>query len=219
MIAQGYIRTGRWFEKLVMKKSVWLTFVLVGFALPLIRSFNRELPPLPPVLYKLPQYEMTNQFGESFGSKNLKGKVYIANFLFTNCATTCTMIMNASLNLQNRIKNLKSVASLVTFTVDPVNDTPNVLLKYSRDWKVNPSNWNFLTGTEEQVNSLLLDGFKVPIDPQRESGTVYDIAHSEKFVLVDQKGRIRGYYSSSKEDMNQLIRDTGLLVNLFNYHL
>jgi len=218
MIAQGQIRTSYWFERLVMKKSLWLTFILIGFALPLLRSFNRELPAPPPVYYQLPDFKLTNQFGESFGSNNLKGKVYIASFIFTSCPTTCSMIMNTGLNIQNRIKNLKSVASLVTFTVDPENDTPKVLEKYAKKWRANPQNWSFLTGDKAAVSSLLIDGFKVPVSPQI-TNDVFDIAHSEKFVLVDQKGRIRGYYSNSEEDLDKLVRDTGLVVNLFNYHM
>ena len=103
--------------------------------------------------------------------------------------------------------------AIVSITVDPENDNPKVLFKHARKLNANPYVWKFLTGTQEQLNSLLIKGFKVPMGEKPVDVDLYDIAHSGKIVLVDYKGDIRGYYSSDKDGVNKLMIDLGLIVN------
>ena len=101
----------------------------------------------------------------------------------------------------------------MTFSVHPEIDTPSVLYKYARNLQANPFIWTFLTGKKDTLNSLIIDGFKVPIEYETKDPSVFDIVHSEKFVLVDGEGWIRGYYSTNKFSLNQLMVDVGLLAN------
>ncbi len=219
--ATGYYREDNVIEKLMRMKSFWLVFWIVLFSYPIYRSLHRVLPPPLPVYYTVPQFSLTNEFGKPFGTKDLMGKYYIANFMFTSCPTTCPALMDRMDVVQKRIRGLGTKAAIVTFTVDPTTDTPEVLFKYARKRNTNPFIWNFLTGTEADLKKVVIDGYKVPMGNKEavekkldnKTVTLFDIAHSEKVVLVDDKGRVRGYYGTDKVEMDRLMIDMGLLVN------
>lgn len=220
-VLQGYYREDNIFYKLIRKKSFWLVFWLLSFSYPIYRSIYRELPAPLPVFYQVPEFKLQNEFGKSFGTNELKGKFYIANFMFTSCPTTCPALMQKMDNVQKRIRGLGTKAQIVTFSVDPTHDTPEVLYKFARKRNTNPYVWNFLTGTKEELQKIVVDGFKVPmgekVSIEKKLGTqtltLMDIAHSDKVVLVDTKGRVRGYYSTDKIGIDKLMIDLGLLVN------
>ncbi len=208
-------------HKLVRSKWFWLIFWLFSFTFPIVRTALRDLPPPLPIYGEVPNFSLTNEFGKPFGTNDLNGKFYIANFMFTNCPTTCPKLMETMDSVQKRIKGLGTKAAIVTFSVDPTNDTPEVLYKFARKRNSNPYVWNFLTGDKATVSKILIDGFKVPMGEKEkiektlgtEKVTLIDIAHSEKVVLVDNLGRIRGYYPTDKMGINKLMIDLGLLVN------
>lgn len=217
----GYVRDDNWFQKLIRMKSFWLIFWVLSFSYPVYRSLNRTLPPPLPVYFQVPEFTLTNEFNKPFGSKDLKGKFYIANFMFTSCPSTCPALMDKMDLIQKRIRGVGTKAAIVTFSVDPTNDTPEVLFKYARKRNSNPFIWNFLTGPKADLQKLIIDGFKVPMGNKEavakkldnKTITLMDIVHSEKVVLVDDKGQIRGYYSTDKVELDRLMIDMGLLVN------
>lgn len=200
-------------SKLLRSKVFWALFCLFFFTYPLLRSVNRELPPDLPVLSTLPKYELVDENGSAFGAKDLAGRFYLANFHFTNCPTICAKLMETTQKIQKRIKGMGQKVAIVSFTVDPDNDTPQTLFKHARKLNANPYVWKFLTGTKDELNSLLIQGFKVPMGEKPANVDLYDIAHSGKIVLVDYKGDIRGYYSSDENGVNKLMIDLGLIVN------
>lgn len=209
-------------ERLVSSKLFWVFFLLLGFSYPIYRSVNRDLPPPLEVLNIIPEFKLKNEFGRDFGSEDLRGRTYIANFAFTSCPTTCPALMEKTQKIQKRLRGLGSKVALVTFTVDPENDTPEVLNKYARGLSANPHIWTFLTtDNKEQMRSLLVDGFKVPMGDLEEIEAVvdghklslWDIAHTERMALIDDQGRVRGYYSTTNDDINKMMIDVGLLVN------
>ncbi len=207
-------RNDTFIEKLVMNKWFWVVSTLFFFSYPIIRSMNRELPAELPVYAKLPDYNFTDENGNPFGSNELKGKVYIANFHFTSCPTICPKLMEKMQQIQKRVKGVGQAISLVSFTVDPERDTPSVLFKKARDLHANPYVWKFLTSDKTSLEKLLIDGFKVPMG-EREATEVdlYDISHTQKLVLVDGQGQIRGYYSTDRVNIDKLMIDVGLLIN------
>ena len=217
----GYFREDNWFQKLMRTKSFWIIFWLFSFSYPVYRSINRTLPPPLPVYYQVPEFSLTNEFNKPFGSKDLKGKFYIANFMFTSCPSSCPALMEKMDKIQKRIRGVGTVAAIVTFTVDPTTDTPETLFKFARKRHANPFIWNFLTGSEADLKKIVIDGYKVPMGNKEtvtkkledKNITLIDIAHSDRVVLVDDKGRIRGYYSTDKVEMDKLMIDLGLLVN------
>ncbi|MGZ3788482.1 MAG: SCO family protein [Bacteriovorax sp.] len=217
----GYYRDDNWLQKMIRMKTFWLVFWAMLFSYPVYRTLHRVLPPPLPVYYQVPEFTLTNEFNKPFGTKELMGKYYIANFMFTSCPTTCPALMEKMDVIQNRIRGLGTKAAIVTFTVDPTNDSPEVLFKYARKRNSNPFIWNFLTGKEADLKKIVIDGFKVPMGNKAavekkledKKVTLFDIVHTEKVVLVDDKGQIRGYYGTDKVEMDRLMIDLGLLVN------
>ncbi len=200
-------------HSLVSKKSFWLIFCTIAFVFPLYRAINRNLPEPLPKYYKAPAFSMTTEDGLNLKESDMRGKVYLASFFFSNCPTTCPKNLKQIQKIQKRVKGLGDRVALLSFSVDPENDTPKELFKVARKWKANPYVWKFLTGDLEHIKSVLVNGYKVPIGDKKFSKSIYDIAHSEKLVLVDQNGYIRGYYKMEKNDINRLMIDLGLLAN------
>lgn len=221
MAAVGIRRSNTFLEKLVTSKLFWIVFILFTFSYPIIRSVNRELPPPLPVLKKLPEFNLVNGFNKPYGTKELKGRAYIANFIFTTCPSSCLRLTKEMEKIQKRIRGLGQKVALVSFTVDPITDKPEVLYKYARKRRANPHIWTFLTGDKEAMKKVVIDGFEVPMGEREETEmmlegetiTMFDIAHTEKFALVDHEGNVRGYYDSTKDGINQMMIDIGLLMN------
>lgn len=197
-------RLHRFFAPLVVSPRFWLLFFALVIVGPIGRTLLREMPKPPEVKYQLPAFELVNERGEPFGSEQLAGKVYVASFIYTYCSGPCPNITKKMAKIQHRSRNLAGAFHLVTFTVDPENDTPERLAEYAKKIPSSPTRWTFLTGPEKQVESLVRTGFKLA------SG----IDHSGYLVLVDQRGGIRGYYEASDEGVDGLLRDAGLLANL-----
>ena len=161
-------------------------------------------------LAELPSFSLVRSSGESFHSQDLEDKIWIANFIFTTCPSMCPMLTKKMKRLEDEFQSEKSVR-LVSVSVDPATDTPQMLKDYEIKNQVNTSFWYFLTGDwEKQVRPLMSSGFKlrIPLDPA---------FHTEKFVLVDKRFRVRGYYSShSKRAMKQLKEDLSKLIKKHN---
>ena len=210
---KGELRQSNFIERLFVKKSFWVIFWLIFFSYPLVQSINRKLPEPLPVYGVVPSFNLETEDSLRIKSDDLKGKIYIANFMFASCPTACPKNLEQVKKIQKRVRGVGQKIAILSFTVDPENDSPKRLFKLARKWKANPFIWKFVTGEKNQLVSLLTKGFKVPVGDKEYSKNVYDIAHSEKVVLVDQEGQIRGYYSLGKDDINRLMIDVGLLAN------
>jgi protein SCO1/2 len=150
----------------------------------------------------VPDFTLTDQSNQPFLSADtLRGKVWIADFIFTNCPGPCPR-MSAQMRqvdtaLRPDVKDLR----LVSFTVDPARDTPAVLAKYAAHYDAEPGVWFFLTGPLPALHNLARNVFML--------GDVNgDLEHSTRFVLIDRQSRVRGYYLTSDEDaIPKLIAD------------
>lgn len=164
------------------------------------------------VIAQVPDWQLVAQDGKAFSSNDLRGKVYLANFVFSRCPSVCPKMLQDTTKIQDRLKDLSDVA-IVTFTVDPAFDTPAILAKVAADYKANTQVWTFLTHTDaDMLFKLYRDGYKINVSPAQPANDLYDIAHSEKVVLVDQLGQIRGYYGYEPEKITQLMVDARHLV-------
>ena len=215
-------RRGLLVERLVQGRAFWPAVLLPLFAWPIYRSVNRELPPPLPGLHRVPEFSLTDGFGRPFGSDDIRGKVAIASFMFTSCPTTCPALMETMQVVQKRVRGLGRNIALLSFTVDPENDTPRVLHRHARSLGANPHVWRFLTGPGDALRELLVGGFRVPMGDGREpvtgrvgdrEVTVWDIVHTGKLVLLDGDRRVRGYYSTDDASVDGLMIDVGLLHN------
>lgn len=199
--------------KLVSSKLFWTLAIGFLFSYPLIKSIQRQVPADLPSYSIVPHFEFTDENGKKFGSYDLSGKVYIANFLFTSCQTSCPLLLKKLQTVQHRMRGVIDRAAIVSFTVDPENDTSEVLFAKAREMNANPGVWRFLRAPMADTKKLLVDGFLVPVGDRQIANSVMDIAHSDKLVLVDQQGKIRGYYATDTNGINHLMLDTGILIN------
>lgn len=209
-------RNSTFLERITGKPAFWFSLVFFIAALPIIRAVRAELPKPLPVLKELPEFSFLDQYGEEFGSEDLSGKVWIANFIFTRCTTVCPIFTGEMGELQHRTKQLADAIHLVSFTVDPAYDTPEVLLAYAKNNRVSPRMWSFLTGDLDQIRSTVIDGFDVAMgEGDGSSGDHAALFHGSHFVLVDSTSRIRGYYLSQEEGvLDRLLHDVNILINV-----
>jgi protein SCO1/2 len=150
-----------------------------------------------------------NQEGTAVTAESLRGKVWVAAFFFTRCPTICPRITRRMRALQLAAKSAAQPPTLISFSVDPDNDTPPVLLAYAKRYQADLRSWSFLTGDLDVVKRTVVDGFKLALDGKAEPGAENGgIIHGSHLVLVDQKLGIRGYYRTDDEDdMQRLLAD------------
>jgi protein SCO1/2 len=169
-----------------------------------------------PVLATLPSFSLTDQDGQPFDLMRMRGKVWLANFIFTTCPTVCPLLSERFSQIQDRTKGLGSAVQLVSFSVDPETDTPAVLKQYAAHYRRDPARWTYVTGAPDAIEKAVSDGFKVALTREKKpvpEGTPdgFEIVHGEQFVLVDALGQIRGYYHKDDADLDRLITDAALL--------
>jgi protein SCO1/2 len=163
----------------------------------------------------VPPFSFTERDGRRITLSDLKGKVWIVNFIYTNCPDTCPIQSAQMREIQEDFNNEKDLR-LVSITVDPARDTPEVLSEYARRFSADPARWFFLTGDKEVIYKFAESGFRlgaveIPHEKRPESGATH--THSPRFVLVDREAQIRGYYvSTDAEAMKRLRHDLNILL-------
>ena len=144
----------------------------------------------------VPDFTLMERNGRSVDLAQLRGKIWIADFIYTTCTDTCPLQTAMMAKLQQEYAG-KPEVQFVSFTVDPERDTPQVLARYADKHQADPLRWYFLTGQRDRIIRLIQQGFHLavasaPVDA--DQGGM--IPHSPRFVLVDKEARIRGYYDS-----------------------
>jgi cytochrome oxidase Cu insertion factor (SCO1/SenC/PrrC family) len=158
---------------------------------------------------KVPTFSLVNQTGASFGSAQLNGKIWIADFIYTSCPGPCPIISSRMSELQKPLE--RTDVHLVSFTVDPAKDTPSVLRDYAEKLQAEPGRWDFLTGPQSVIYNLSRFGFKLAASDGSDGGGIP--VHSTRLILVDRHGEIRGYYDAIEADgMTKLLADTNHLL-------
>lgn len=174
-----------------MKKNSYIlvSFVILIFgiwALPkIIDKFSKE----ELVKFeKVPEFEFTNQDGSMINNKNYKNKVYVAEFFFTSCPTICPIMNKSMVVLQNEFYGNPNFG-MISFSIDPKRDTPEVLKAYAKKTGATLKNWNFLTGKKDDIYALSHDGFSLYVGENKEVEGGFE--HSGLFALIDKDGYIR----------------------------
>jgi len=161
------------------------------------------------VLGAVPDFSFTDQTGAPVTARHLDGAVTIANFIFTRCPTVCPVTSMKMQRLGERLLADHPQVHLLSFSVDPEHDTPEVLSEFAARYRADPARWRFLTGRPDVVRSAVEEGFKIALDRRGmlQDGTP-DIVHGVHFVLIDGAHRIRGYYDSDdSQRLDRLVRD------------
>jgi protein SCO1 len=158
------------------------------------QSASEALPPLGTV----GPFWLTDQDGRTFTEASLDGKVWVAAFLFTRCPTVCPEMVRRMRGLQEQAKARGVPLELVSFSVDPENDTPEVLRAYATAQGLDTRNWRFLTGDSAVIRATAEKGFKIGVEGTPKAGEQhFGITHGTHLVLLDTRRTIRGYYQSS----------------------
>jgi len=187
-----------WLEWL--RKHIWvISFVFGAIAITAVYPFMRRIPDPPPVMFTLPSTwgALVDHRGEPFAPETMRGKVWIAGFIFTRCPSSCPAVTRAMLDLRARLDRNGIDVDMVSFSVDPTHDTPEVLARYAQSVGAEHPHWRFVTGPRADIEALMGEGFKLGLgDPMPSPGGLFDIAHSTKLALIDELGGIRGYYGA-----------------------
>ena len=159
--------------------------------------------------HKIDNFSLVNQNNEIITNETYDGKIYIADFFFTTCPGICPIMKENMIVLQDEFINDDDIL-LLSHTVTPEIDSVPILKKYSQEQGVVDSKWNMVTGDKKQIYNLARKSYLVAEDI--ESPRQYDMIHTENFVLVDSKRRIRGFYDGTDNDaMDNLINDIKIL--------
>jgi len=166
-----------------------------------------------PALGSVGSFSLTDQSGRPVSEAVLRGQVWAAAFFFTRCPTVCPRITRRMRDLQQAAASGGVKLQLVSFSVDPENDTPDALTAYAKQYGADLATWRFLTGDLEVVRKTSEQGFKLALDGKATPGAEhFGLFHGSHLVLVDGAGQIRGYYRTSEDaQMAQLLKDAALL--------
>lgn len=186
-----------------MRSKVLLLGFLLVFALGCTKRTAEDVP----VLGQLPEFALVDQDAEPFTRETMEGELWVSSFVFTHCQSTCPRLTAHMKGLQTRMADV-SDANFVSVSVDPRNDTPEVIKAYMSKNAIDERNWRFVTGEEDAIRKVVVEGFKVPIgdEDSREAGSD-EIMHSNSFVLVDSNAQVRGYYRANNDGIADLERD------------
>ena len=194
-------------------RTLWLALLGLGLLALCGVSVGCKHAQALPNLGQVGGFSLLNQSGAAVSAETLRGKVWVASFFFTRCPTICPRITRRMRALQLAAAHEVPALTLVSFSVDPENDTPPVLLEYARRFGAEPKNWWFLSGDLEVTKRTVVDGFKLALDgkadPNAENG---GIIHGSHLVLVDRSLVIRGYYRTDDDDeMRRILEDAARL--------
>ncbi len=202
-----------------MRVEPWLAASALALIVPVVLHVRR--PPAgdaPPVLGHLAPFTLVRETGAPLASADLAGKVWVADFVFLGCTESCPLLTTRMSHLSALLKDEATrrgdplPVRLVTFTVDPTNDTQERLSEYSTRWHADPAVWAFATGSLADVQHVVGDGFKIAFGKVESGAGAFEMMHGNYFVVVDGQMHIRGYYSTDRpEEMNHLVHDVVLL--------
>jgi protein SCO1 len=186
-------------------KARFLVIILVFAILVMTACGQKEIENA--VDWPVKDFSATNQDNKPFGLEDLKGKVWISDFIFTSCVDVCPPMTANLVKLQKMVtdEDLKNV-EFVSFSVDPAVDTPEVLARYAEQFQVNFQNWNFLTGySQEYIENFALKNYKALVKKPQEGNQVI---HGTSLYLVDQEGHIKKSYDGYKDvPFDEIIHD------------
>lgn len=159
-------------------------------------------------------FSFQNQEGKTITENDVKGKIFVAEYFFTTCKTICPIMNDQMQRIHRKFKNNSNIR-ILSFTVDPKTDTVEQMKRYADSHKADPKSWFFLTGEKDKLYELARKSFFVlkPAEAENQGDVGSDFIHTNNFVLVDRKMRIRGYYDgTSTLEVEKLMSDIDLLL-------
>ncbi|HEY3586971.1 MAG TPA: SCO family protein [Myxococcaceae bacterium] len=159
-----------------------------------------------PVLWPVPSYRLVDQDGRTRTPDELRGSVWVADFIFTSCKSVCPVLSAKMVQVQRAIADRR--LKFVSFSVDPERDTPEALHAYAKRWAPDETRWTLLANTKESL-AALTKGMKTFVEPQADPDAT---VHSAELFLIDGKGQVRGIYATDGEAFDALVPDARRLL-------
>ena len=166
----------------------------------------------------IPPFQLIDQDGNTVNQSIVKNKIYVADFFFTRCGTICPRISSQLTRVQDIFRNNPAIVFL-SHTVDPEHDRPAQLKAYARKYDAIEGKWYFLTGSKTDIYNLAMHGYFLPtVDAGVKEGKPDEtFIHSEKLVLVDKEGIVRGFYDgTNKADVDKLVLEIRVLLDIYS---
>jgi protein SCO1/2 len=187
-------------------KNPFLYAALLGvLGIPLLYAvLPRRIPKPPPIVGQLSAFTLQDQDGKAFGLEQMKGSVSIVSFFFTRCPDICPRLVGQVAKLHQRIKQADAPFKLVSITVDPKYDQPARLRAYGERFGADFARWHFLTGSRKAIYKLAEEGFRTAVNTAKEQPSIMELTHTEKLILIDPKGRLRGYYDATALGLDEV---------------
>ena len=161
------------------------------------------------IYHQIASFNLTNQIGQVVNQNTTKNKIYIANFFFATCQSICPMMSNQLQEVQKAFLADDSVL-ILSHSVNPLHDTVAVLNNYADTYGAKTNKWHLLTGNKKQIYDLAKTSYLV--NAFEDDGSPEGFLHSELFLLIDKKARIRGMYDGTNtSEVKKLIEDVKLL--------
>lgn len=206
---QSSNRAGNRSLQIVVWGTLAAVIAVIGVLFVKEGGFKRKAPY--PVIAKVQDFTLTNQLGAVISLADLKGKVWVADIIFTRCPGPCAKLTQEMATLQ---KTAPADVQFLTLTTDPEFDTPSVLKRYSERFKADPSNWFFATGSKKTIAQLAVSDLKLTAEEKDETLQESEndlFIHSTNFILVDKKGRVRASVEAlepfAQETLQKIIKD------------
>lgn len=159
----------------------------------------------------IPDFGLTDQYSKPRGRNEMKDMITVVDFFFTSCPSICPIMSKEMERVDDAFRNEPGV-QIFSISIDPEYDTPEILAAYAEEHEATPGKWHFLTGDKAKIYDLARCGFILPTLDGK--GVAEDFVHSDKFVLVDRQGRIRGYYSgTNRDEVDRLILEIKILLH------
>jgi protein SCO1/2 len=163
--------------------------------------------------YTVPDFNLIDNEGHSINQKQLRGSIYVADFFFTRCGSICPKMSTQLTRVQEEFFKDTTV-KIISFTVDPKNDTVEVLNNYAKEYGALKGKWRFVTGAKDSIYALAQKGYFVTA--MEDTAHPVDFIHSDKLVLVDKNGWIRGYYNGTDlKEVDKLITEIKVLKEIY----
>lgn len=172
------------------------------------------------VFRTIPPFRLLDQDSAVVTGAALKGKIHVADFFFTRCESICPKLSSQLSRVQEVFSQQPDV-HLISYSIDPEHDTPAVLRQYAREYDARRDRWTFVTGPQNDMYRLALKGYFLPVQQDEDENGNPDetFTHSEKLVLVDKEGIIRGYYDGTdKKEVDRLILEIRVLLDIYGKH-
>jgi len=193
-IPKNYKEAKKWIRPMV------LTMALLPIAFLYIANYSKKTSL--PKLFEVPAFELIDQEDNKFLSQDMLGELWMVNFFFTKCTSVCPIQTSKLKTFKDRYPELE--IQTISITVDPKNDNVETLAEYSQGLTIDSKNWKLLTGTEEVVRRVVVEGFKSGMEVVKNE-SLFDIAHANYLLMVDREGFVRAIVRFDEENFEEKI--------------